>query len=550
MPTPLVHPTFRAAHDALQASQIDWLEATYSSLQQQYEDGQLADELLVDAFEVFGSGFQSVGQGCARWLSEKPDSYVATLALATWLMNKGFDARGASSAASVSHRGWAGLQSFTEQATALLNHSVTLTARPIASYCLLGRIDWVAGACRDPDDGPPEWYVQALLCDPTSVVARRVRLQSMQPHWGGTEAQMLDFVNDPAQATQRQYLLHCHHRWMGFYEGTWGENAAASDAHFSAANQLDPTNKWTHLHQARAHYGLDRLDAALASYRLSIKAMPEWAESYEELYNMLPDESEYKDEALDLIERGIAAGSLELMKLRCTLYRDGNYGVQPSPRKTIEFGMQAYEEGSLAGGNIVVHTLYSGGAKGHDPSVIDRMRALQMADDLAAAGHPQTHYWMYNRRNDGEYPNMTNVEAAAHLERAAFGGVAPAAYFLAREISKGNVHYEAHELKGGPAPTTAEADAQVTHWFRHSAQLGDTDAMVRLAYILVDGNEGTATDFDEAREWATLAEEEGNADAAAALDHVSASLERENAAAPQAGFATQAKGLLRRLRKF
>jgi tetratricopeptide (TPR) repeat protein len=520
MPAPLALPTFRDVHNALQASQFDWLETTYTGLQNGYENGQLSDEILNDAFEVFGSGFTSIGQGCASWLQEKPDSYVAHVALATWLMNKGFDERGTGSAAAVTLRGWAGLHSLTQQATELLTQSLGLTARPIRSYCLLGRIDWVAGDCRDPHDPPPEWYRGALRCDPRSLVARRIRLQSMQPHWGGSESQMLHFVNHPAQAEHRDHLLHCHHRWMGFYEGTWGENATASDAHFAEAQRIDPTNKWMHLHQARAHYGLDRLDEALASHRLSIEAMPEWAESYEELYNLLPDEEQHLDEALDLIDRGIAAGSLTLMKLRCTLYRDGNYGVTPNPKKVIEFGLQAYEEGCLGSGNIVVTTLYSGGAKVNDPSVIDRKRALEMAEALVAADHPYTHYWMYNRRKDGEYPTMTDVEAAGHLEQAANGGVAPAAYFMAREISRGNVHYERDELREGPAGSVSDLEAQATEWFVRSAQLGDSDAMVRLAYIYVDGNEGTEADWDEALDWATLAEEADNTDAAAAIGYL------------------------------
>jgi tetratricopeptide (TPR) repeat protein len=550
MDNPDARPTFREVHDALRASQFEWLENTYAGLQRDYENSRLSDESLIDAFEVFGSGFRSVGEGCARWLGEKPDSYAAHVALATWLMNKGFDERGTSSAANVSIRGWVGLESLTGQATDLLTRSVDRTRRPLASYCLLGRIDWVAGDCRDPEDPPPDWYVQALTCDPDSFAARRVRLQSMQPHWGGSESQMLEFVNDLAQVNHRNQLLHCHHRWMGFYEGSWGEDAEASDAHFAEARRLDPMNKWTHLHQARAHYGLDRHDEAMASHRSSIQAMPEWAESYEELYNMLPDEDEYLAEALDLIERGIGAGSLELMKLRCTLYRDGNYGVTPNPKKTVEFGLQAYDEGCLASGNIVVNTLYSGGSKVNDPTVVDRTRALEMAEVLAVAGHPYTHYWMYNRRNEGEYPNMTDVEAASHLEIAAYGGVAPAAYFLAREISKGTVHYEGDDLAAGPAATAADRDAQVTHWFLWSAQLGDSDAMIRLAYIFVDGNDGTEADFDRALQWAMLAQEDGNSDAAAAIGYVEeAVLRHENAATALAEPASTATGLLRRFRK-
>jgi len=129
-----------------------------------------------------------------RWLSSKPESITARVALAEAYVNYGEDARGSGFADTVSESGWKLLAERTAKAKEILDASTQLTKDPewyVAMQLLVVHQSWELSARE-------ALLEEAVKFEPGYYYYYRYHASSIQPKWGGEEGDVARFLQKTA----------------------------------------------------------------------------------------------------------------------------------------------------------------------------------------------------------------------------------------------------------------------------------------------------------------------------------------------------------------
>jgi Domain of unknown function (DUF4034) len=126
-----------------------------------------------------------------RWVSTRPQSITARVALAESYVNYGWDARGSGLADSVSESGWKLLEERASKAKEILEQASTLSAKCPEWYVAMQN---VALAQSWEPEASQALFDQAVKYDPSYYYYYRLLANSMLPKWGGEEGQTEKFL--------------------------------------------------------------------------------------------------------------------------------------------------------------------------------------------------------------------------------------------------------------------------------------------------------------------------------------------------------------------
>ena len=129
-----------------------------------------------------------------RWVSERPESITARIALAESYTNYGADARGTGFADTVSESGWRLLGERTAKAKQILDEASTLSTRDPEWYAAMQIIalgSWEPGVRR-------ALFEQAVEFEPAYYYYYRSYAYSILPKWGGEEGETEKFLQTAA----------------------------------------------------------------------------------------------------------------------------------------------------------------------------------------------------------------------------------------------------------------------------------------------------------------------------------------------------------------
>ena len=129
-----------------------------------------------------------------RWVSTRPESITARIALAESYLNYGADARGTGFADTVSESGWKLLAERTAKAKQVLNEAASLSAKDPEWYLAMQNVALV-------DSEPAEkrtLFEQAVKFEPTYYYYYRVYANSILPKWGGADGEVAQFLQKAA----------------------------------------------------------------------------------------------------------------------------------------------------------------------------------------------------------------------------------------------------------------------------------------------------------------------------------------------------------------
>ena len=129
-----------------------------------------------------------------RWVSTRPESVTARIALAESYENWGADARGTGYADTVSESGWKLLAERTAKAKQILDEAQTLSTKDPEWYVAMQDValgDWEPAAQRVLFD-------QAVKFDPTYYYYYRLYANSILPKWGGEVGEVDKFLQQSA----------------------------------------------------------------------------------------------------------------------------------------------------------------------------------------------------------------------------------------------------------------------------------------------------------------------------------------------------------------
>jgi hypothetical protein len=126
-----------------------------------------------------------------RWVSTKPESIAARIALAESYISYGEDARGPGFADTVSESGWKLLAERTAKAKQILEEASTLSAKDPEWYAAMQQLalhqGWDISARQT-------LLEQAVRFEPAYYYYYRFHANSIQPKWGGEEGEVARFL--------------------------------------------------------------------------------------------------------------------------------------------------------------------------------------------------------------------------------------------------------------------------------------------------------------------------------------------------------------------
>ncbi len=130
-----------------------------------------------------------------RWVSTKPDSITARIALAESYVSYGWDARGEGYADTVSESGWKLLAERSAKAREVLEEASALSDKDPEWYVAMQQV--AQGQSWEPD-ARQALLEQAIKFEPAYYYYYRLYADSILPKWGGEEGEVERFLQESA----------------------------------------------------------------------------------------------------------------------------------------------------------------------------------------------------------------------------------------------------------------------------------------------------------------------------------------------------------------
>jgi tetratricopeptide (TPR) repeat protein len=176
----------------LRNNSVPELETLLARVQQRFENGELTEIDLRNAFRPFYDLDEISARNLAQWASSSPKSYVAHLALGIYFKRRGTDARGDKYMADTPLSAVDLMSVYFKKATEELRTSLALTRKPYLSTFHLLTISMQFG----DRDTSFEMLHRANEILPNNSFVRNRYAVSLTPRWGGSYEQMDKFISD------------------------------------------------------------------------------------------------------------------------------------------------------------------------------------------------------------------------------------------------------------------------------------------------------------------------------------------------------------------
>lgn len=174
----------------LKARDFKNLESATKQIQSKFENGELSEIELRNTYRQFYNLDQETLDKVQEWKSKFPASYAAHLIRGTYFKRKGFDAREDKYISEIPQENIEKMHQYHEIAKIELNTSLKLTRKPFLSVFHLLEIS--------QSDGDKKTSLALLASGNkmlhSNTLVRNRFIRSLEPRWGGSYAQMKDFV--------------------------------------------------------------------------------------------------------------------------------------------------------------------------------------------------------------------------------------------------------------------------------------------------------------------------------------------------------------------
>ena len=126
-----------------------------------------------------------------RWISQYPQQYQGYLARATYLVHRGWEARGGAYINETPQENIDRMVAFMDRAQSDLSRALSLEDGALWAYCL--RINIAKSGGHYPD--ALRTLEQATKRYPATYLARKYYIETLDPKWGGSPLSMISFAN-------------------------------------------------------------------------------------------------------------------------------------------------------------------------------------------------------------------------------------------------------------------------------------------------------------------------------------------------------------------
>jgi tetratricopeptide (TPR) repeat protein len=328
------------------------LDHRYSEIQSAYKKGSITDEELLGAFHAFYGTDPSFEAHYNLWTSRMPTSYVAHLAHGIYYVKVGEERRGNKPIGDTVNTQIVVMKQMFDLATGELRTSFSLDDRPLLSYLYLLNIGNFLGQ----GDEIIKMLNLSINIAPSNFIVRRAYMRTLETRWGGSVAQMADFLSECRKARlstnhmrELQSMIEEDRGWVDTYQNH-DLDAAAHD--YIKGAKLDPASNCS-ICAAETLRDQGQYKEAIKFYSKAIAADPKSATTfYNRGFTFI--QMHKSREALADLERAGNLGSAVAQDALGRVYvlgavaaRDGGKGIVVSPDrdKGIDWLRKAANQG-------------------------------------------------------------------------------------------------------------------------------------------------------------------------------------------------------------
>ena len=251
------------------------LDARLSGYQESFEAGRLSDRIVGFAFETFASSDPVLQTKLSEWIKRMPNSYAALLARGMYYENLGWISRGAMLAKDTSDARFEKMRKYFQLAITDFARAVEINNKMSVAYANLIDIAMASSGRR-----MIEVLLQAgLRAVPNSVIIRYSYINTLQPWWGGSIAEIEVFLDE----TKRQYPDDKELNILqGYYDLTKGEQLKRAGKAREAIDYFDRAVGYGlrglyFVERGRNYYRLKQYRKALDDFNRALQVWPQTA---------------------------------------------------------------------------------------------------------------------------------------------------------------------------------------------------------------------------------------------------------------------------------
>jgi tetratricopeptide (TPR) repeat protein len=177
--------------DWVRNHEFDSLEKHFGTLQIRFEKGELDEFALLDSYKAFYMQQDELSDDLAKWVTERPTSYVAWLASGTYHRKLGEFKRGVETVGRTPRPALSYMDRMFSEASTELNKAIPLAKNPYLAVLNLLNI----ARYYDDSEASDKYLTEANKLLPGNVLARARYLDHLKPRWGGSYSAMTSFVD-------------------------------------------------------------------------------------------------------------------------------------------------------------------------------------------------------------------------------------------------------------------------------------------------------------------------------------------------------------------
>ena len=180
------------------------LDSELERYQQAFEKSPAAELNEKLAFDSFATDDASVGDLIEKWISARPNSFAAHMAMGSYFSWRGWLTRGPAPADQTASGQFDKMQKFFAQSVNDTKTALKIRPRLSIAYAIL------LGEARGMNDQTLHEQLQneALRHIPDSFVIREEVMESMYPRWGGDHQTMADFAQKSQALVKENPYMH------------------------------------------------------------------------------------------------------------------------------------------------------------------------------------------------------------------------------------------------------------------------------------------------------------------------------------------------------
>lgn len=261
----------------LQKQEYSQLNDTLMSYQSLYESGRTNERVVAFSFSIFSNVDPALEERLSSWIEKFPKSYAAYMARGIYYYSVGYEYRGFRFISDTKGKQINKMRKYMDKGFKDLIKASSLTKKSTLAYSYMIDLTRTSG----PKQMVKRLLKKGLSINPASYSVRMSYLNSLQPKWGGTLAEIGAFLHDTESYVYKNPRLKS---LLGYLDYTKADIFKLDKRRDKAAEYYDKALRYgansLYLYRRGVnHYFLENYQAALKDFNRVLEIWPQHDES-------------------------------------------------------------------------------------------------------------------------------------------------------------------------------------------------------------------------------------------------------------------------------